>query len=276
MTRTILCLSSIPPRLPHIGPVLHSLLAQDLPAREIVLYLPRHYRRFPDWDGVLPAFPPGIVVRRTEVDHGPATKILPALHDYAGQDVNILFCDDDNLYPPHWHRRFVAARRRHPRACLCGQGHDLPDVDPASRPASRLPRATVFNAAALARHLAALPPPLPAAPPIFRRSGHVDVFLGRAGVMVRPDFFRPDVFDLPAVVWAVDDLWLSGHLESNGVAIWGEASLPNPVSQPCLRLIRPLVTSVIDGHDRRAANRACIAHFRAVAGIWRQAARDPG
>jgi hypothetical protein len=264
----VISLSTIPPRMPHLAPVLQSLLAQQSPAREVVLWLPRRYRRFPDWDGALPDLPRGVRVARCDEDWGPATKILPALAEYRGAGAEILFCDDDSLYPPHWAAAFAAARAGHPGAIIAGQGQHHADIRPEMRPAARRPRMEGWTRASLSAHLAALPPPLPPAPPVIRRSGYADQFLGRAGALVRADFFTDEVFAIPPLLWGHDDLWLSGQAEAGEVGIWCDARIPNPASVRCLRLIRPLLHDRIDGRDRDTMQAEGVAHLRATLGIW--------
>jgi hypothetical protein len=60
---------------------LECLLRQTAQVDRVILYLPKHYRRFPDYDGHLPDVPDGVEIHQTEVDYGPATKILPAAHE---------------------------------------------------------------------------------------------------------------------------------------------------------------------------------------------------
>lgn len=262
---TIITLTSIPPRFGHLGPTLASLLAQDLPAAEIVLTIPQHYRRFPDWDGSLPSVPKGVTLRRCAEDHGPATKLLPTLGHYAGQAVDILFCDDDSLYAPGWHRAFKAARAEHPRACISASAQHLPGLETAPRAPDRMPRMRRWTRATL-RDLRPLPDPAP----ILRVSGYADLLEGWAGAMVRPEFFTPALFSIPPVLWAVDDPWVSGQLEANGVPIWCSAEIPPPRRRHDVGGIEGLVASVIDGHDRDAADLACIRHCQRHLGIWGQ------
>jgi hypothetical protein len=261
---TIITLSSIPPRFAHLGPTLDSLLAQDLPAAQIILYVPERYRRFPDWDGTLPTdLPAGITLRRTPNDDGPATKILPALRDFAGQPVDLLFCDDDMLYQPGLNRRFKAARAAHPRAALCAVAHQLPGS--AYRCQPRMQR---WTAADLAQHLASQPPG-DGPTPLLRTSGHADVAEGWGAVMVRPDYFDHRVFDIPCDLWMVDDPWLSGHLALRGVPIWAGADLPHPRRRPQVqRDIAPLFYEVIDDKTRSESDAACAAYYRKL-GVWR-------
>ena len=265
---TIITLSSIPPRLPHIGPVLRSLLAQDLPAQAIHLYIPMRYHRFPDWDGAIPEFPAGITLHRVQTDHGPATKILPALRHLAGHPVDILYCDDDCLFSPGWHRAFKIAAQTRPRHCIAAMGFDLRSLAKAPRPEHRLPRPSRWNTADLAQWLAAHPAPLPDEIPHHRSSGFADIAMGHGGVLVQPDWFAQTVFDIPDESWAVDDIWLSGHLETRGIPIWVDHDIPFPRTIRPIHHIRPLMTEATNGLSRDAANQASVRYFRQTSGIW--------
>jgi hypothetical protein len=262
---TIITLSCIPPRFGHLGPTLESLLAQDLPAAQIILYVPQHYRRFPDWDGTLPSLPAGVTLRRTEKDYGPATKILPALREFAGQSVDLLYCDDDMLYDPSLNRLLKAQRAIHPNAALCPVAFDLPGS--AHR---RQPRVQRWGKAAMNRHLA--DPSNKGTPlPLVRASGYGDVMAGWGGVMVRPEFFDDRVYDIPPDLWMVDDPWLSGHLALRGVPIWACAeTLPPRRREHVQRDIAPLFFEVVDGKTRQDSDAACAAYYRKTHGIWRE------
>ena len=48
--------------------------------------------------------------------------MLPAVKEYQGQDVNILFCDDDKVYDPDWAQRFLDASTEHPNHCILEEG----------------------------------------------------------------------------------------------------------------------------------------------------------
>lgn len=261
---TIITLSSIPPRFAHLGPTLASLLAQDLPPEQIILYIPHQYRRFPDWTGTLPPIPEGVTLRRAATDHGPATKILPALQDFAGRSVDILFCDDDMFYDSGWHRRFKQLRREHPGSALCDIAHHLPVAG-----FTRRPRMRRWSPADLAAHLATLPPPLPDPAPLIRESGYADVLEGWGGVMVRPEFFDDRVFDIPSNLWMVDDPWLSGHLTLRDVPIWTNADgLPPRRRCNVGHDIAPLFFEVFDGKARHQSDQDCVEYYRSTYGIW--------
>lgn len=264
---TIISLTAIPSRFPHLGETLASLLAQSLSADEIRLNIPMRYRRFPDWDGTLPDLPKGIRLVRTDADLGPASKVLPTVADHRGQAVDILFCDDDRLYDQGWLRRFKKERARHPGAVIVEVGENFPDIGDGARPSDRMPRAHRARRGWRYRAVRALTLTM-FKPHPFRSSGYVDMLSGYAGVMVRPEFFDDEVFDIPDVLWTVDDPWLSGHLERRGVPIWLNHRGRVPEAGR-LAAADALQDFTEQGQGRVAADLAAIDYMRATYGIWK-------
>ena len=264
---TIVTLSSIPPRFGLIAPTLRSLLAQKQPVQAIHLYIPRTYRRFPDWDGSLPEVPEGVSIRRCDEDLGPATKVLPATRDYEGQDVDILFCDDDKIYDPGWHGRLKRARAAHPQCCIVEAGESLPDISDTARSGDRLPRAKRFTKKNLAYRLWRLRTLFKKKATPYTRSGYVDVLGGYGGAMVRPDWFSAEAWKIPEVLWMVDDPWLSGHLERRGVPIW-LAAKARKLEDTSAGSVDALLNLVAMDHDRVKADIAAIEYMRNTHGIW--------
>ncbi|MDS1135969.1 glycosyltransferase family A protein [Nitratireductor indicus] len=263
---TVVSLSAIPPRFSSLRPTLRSLLAQNLPVDEVRLYIPERYRRFPEWNGTLPEVPAGVIIHRTPADLGPATKLLPVLRDLEGQAVDVLVCDDDKLYHPGWHGRFKRAREQHPDACIVEVGETFPDIADTMRPADRLPRARwrpkdwryrLIRLLTLGRYK----------PNAFESSGFVDQISGYGGVMVRPGWLGPEAWDIPTVLWTVDDPWISGHLERAGIPIWLNASNKLPKDAGTGR-ISALLYHVEEGCGRVEADLAAIEYFRQTYGIW--------
>lgn len=274
----IITLTTIPPRFDSIGPTLMSLLQQDRPADEIQLYIPHSYRRFPDYDGRLPEVPNGITIVRPQDDFGPASKVLHAVRAYRGKPVEILFCDDDRHYRPDWSGVFFDARREVPDAAIAPISWTADELFTSSqkdRPQPQAVRANkLLDLPYQARHalwsLATLFGHKGEAPSHahIRTAGYRDIFQGYGGVMVRPDFFDDDVFDIPAVLWSVDDIWLSGMLAKAGTSIWAPARIKGP------RLLSahdkaPLYQAVLDGADRPTADRRCYDYMRETYGIWK-------
>lgn len=282
--RHIITLSTIPPRFADIGPTLRSLLDQRSRPEAVELYIPRSYRRFPQWGGGLPDVPQGVKIVRVDEDLGPATKILPAVKAYKGQDIELLFVDDDHHYSPDWAGRVLKLRRKLPNTALCASGLTVEKIGRPWRATEPLPRAVPaprakqqfwFNFQSMLDHVRQQDTDEPALRPGFRkidRSGYLDIAEGVNGVAVRPEYLDDAAFNIPPVLWAVDDVWISGHLARRGIRIWAEKSLNRTRAFTSLRLHYPLFRAVIDGADRSQANLACVDYMRETYGIWGGAA----
>ncbi|WBL32941.1 glycosyltransferase family 2 protein [Sinirhodobacter sp. HNIBRBA609] len=267
MTPTIVTLSSIPPRFSELGETLESLLTQSLPVQEIRLHIPERYRRFPDWDGTLPQVPAGVTIHRCAEDLGPATKILPAVRALRGHEVDLLLCDDDKIYDRDWHRRFKEQARKRPGTCIVEVGETFPDIAETHRAPDRLPRGRRLARKGIGYRLKRLLSLGWYKPHFFTQSGYVDQLSGYAGVLLRPDWFDEAVFDIPDIIWTVDDPWLSGHLERRGVPIWLNAKGRFPLMRESGNR-HALLDLVEQGHDRVMADLAAIDYFRQTYGIW--------
>jgi hypothetical protein len=281
--RHVISLSTIPPRFAAIGPTLQSLVRQRSRPEAVELYIPQSYRRFPDWGGGLPDVPEGVTIRRVDHDFGPATKVLPAARAYRGQDIELLYVDDDQHYAPDWAARFLELRKLHPEAAVCAAPSSLQRMGSRPNPDALQPRvvlAPVFldqpvyqlrrlgraavNAVLRRRSQPALRPPYR----MLEQSGYADIAEGYAGVALRPDFLDDLAFDIPPVIWAVDDVWLSGHLARRGVPIWADRRLNLSQTFLAASSTLSLFRAEIEGAGRTAANLACIDHMRATYGIW--------
>jgi hypothetical protein len=278
--RHIISLSTIPPRFADIGPPLRALLAQTSRPEAVELYIPRTYRRFPQWGGGLPEVPEGVKIVRIDEDLGPGTKILPAARAYRGQDIELLFVDDDSLYFPDWAARILKLRRKMPNTALCASGLTMDGMGLSWSAGKPLPRAVIAPRANRQlgfhfRHLLECAkrhsPDRPDLRAWFRkvdRSGYVDVAEGVAGVAIRPDYIDDLAFIVPPVLWAVDDVWISGHLARRGVRIWADKRLNCAQALVKLQLTYPLFKAVLDGANRKQANLACVDYMRKTYGIW--------
>ncbi|MCE9630544.1 MAG: glycosyltransferase family 2 protein [Planctomycetia bacterium] len=261
---TIISLTSIPPRMDRIGPTLESLLRQEARIDGVILWIPRAYRRPEFGSFTLPALPAGIEVRRCDFDHGPATKILPACAAFRGHDMRILYCDDDRIYDPGWAARLLAASDTQPGCCIAEVGEVVP-----------LTLKKAFKSTRLYRGLATATLGLFSS--MYRRgmkaleveAGRVDICKGYGGVLVRPEFFTPAAFDIPDLLWTVDDIWLSGQLALAGIPIL-KASATELSHKTDLADVAALVDYVYADHHREQANAACIRYFQEQHGIWRE------
>jgi hypothetical protein len=278
--RHVITLSSVPPRFDRIGPVLQCLLAQKLRPEAIELYIPRTYRRFPEWGGGLPEVPEGVTIVRVEEDLGPATKVLPAARARRGQAIDILYVDDDRTYGRNMTRISLGLRKHLPCAAICGAGFSLRDRYDYLVPEDPVPRMVVERNSFMTlehqwrRLLGALKsaasgrPRQRTLPKSIARSGYTDIAEGYSGVLIRPDFFDDAAFVIPPVLWAVDDIWLSGMLARRGIPIWADRKLYEFNMILEIGNVAALFDAEIDGAGRDEANRACVDYLRATYGVW--------
>lgn len=109
--KVIVSLTSIPRRFDAALPrAVESLTRQSLPC-QIVVNIPREYRK---WGAVsgddLPAMPDGVTIHRPSRDYGPATKLLGAIEYARGKAVSHIVTVDDDivLSSPHYLRYLIA------------------------------------------------------------------------------------------------------------------------------------------------------------------------
>jgi hypothetical protein len=268
---TIVSLSAIPPRFDHLGPVLEGLLAQTADIDEVRLYVPKRFRRFPDYNGALPDVPKGVRIIQPDDDLGPASKVLFAVDDLRGNDCNIIYCDDDMLYEPTRFACMIEAGLRHPDACISPAGVDVDGCVSTGVPravlaqknmAYRAKRALQIGIELISSKARDKPEMIHVA-----QSGYADIARGWGAVLIKPDFFTTDVFNIPDVLWSVDDYWLSGDMARNKTPIWAPAGIPKP-RYASGRDVDALLEATIEGHDRDGANTLCINYMRDTYGVW--------
>ena len=121
-------LTTTPKRIHTILPTLQSLLAQSMPADEIILSVPeklsRTGERFPEIPAAVQklADEGKIHIARTR-DHGPATKFVgaaQAANEAGAQDSFVIWCDDDILYSPRMVQALVENCPDKAAMGLCG------------------------------------------------------------------------------------------------------------------------------------------------------------
>lgn len=275
----VISLSSIPPRFGLIGPTLECLVAQGASADAVELYLPRSYRRFPDYDGHLPSVPAGVTVLQPDHDLGPASKVLHAAHRYRElPQAQILFCDDDRHYYEGWADRLFAEQAARPEeaVALTGWNVERTGLGPyAPRPKPRhVKRSRMLDIDYRMKRLRQIlsgagkvPIRLKPARRLVARAGYADIFEGYGGVVVRPGFFDSEAWDIPRVLWAVDDVWLSGMLARRGIRIWVPAGLYEP-KNTVADLTEALYRWRASDMTRAQLNAHCAHYLRDTYGVW--------
>lgn len=274
----IISLTSIPPRFKQLQPVVESLLSQVAPADEVRLYLPRRYRRFPEYEGQLPELPKSVRIVIVEDDFGPASKVLHAASELSGEDIPILFCDDDRIYPRNWSQGLLEAYYRRPNECIAIAGRHLHDLLPEAVQNNTCDRAKIgkeyFDPVYRYRRMRQqwqekrlITKGQKPARRLVARAGYVDLLQGYGGVLVLPTFIDALFYSIPNDLWMVDDIWLSGHLARRNIPIW----LPKR-REICQRSendhVAALRNSTFSGIDRDGSNLRAISYFQQTYGVW--------
>lgn len=96
----------------------------------------------------------------------------------------------------------------------------------------------------------------------------MDFALGCGGVSVRPDIFDDIFYDIPAGLWAVDDIWLSGSYTRKDIGIWA-SNIGKMPTETSAGNTPALASSIIEGHDRHNADRHCLSYIQEKYGIWK-------
>ena len=102
---------------------------------------------------------------------------------------------------------------------------------------------------------------------IVDKDDHTDVAQGFSGVLIDPEWLCGNELEPPDAAWAVDDLWLSGHLARQGIALRVAAAARSGM-RPAFTDAHGLQDAVIGGRDRHRANLACATLLHERYGIW--------
>jgi len=102
--------------------------------------------------------------------------------------------------------------------------------------------------------------------------GYADIAAGFGGVLVRPDFFDDDAFDIPPSMFSTDDHWLSGYLTLKGIPIWITKEVGFPYSDRHFAhpagYVTPLNRGCFDGRNQFDVCVEAVEYFRERYGIW--------
>ncbi|KJZ18298.1 glycosyltransferase family A protein [Loktanella sp. S4079] len=275
----VVSLSTIPPRFDTIDSILSCLQKQTVKVDEIRVYIPKKYRRFPDYDGSLPDVPAGVRIVQPEDDLGPASKVLFAAEELRGTDTDIIFCDDDRVYTPDWFERILAARVGNEGKCIATATldealhlrglSDIGETTPNPRP-KLFKKGLSYRAkriGQISRELRTGVKERKPFRPKYVKPGNACIAEGFGAVLVKPDFFDDLAYDIPDVLWSVDDVWLSGHMARKGIPIWQAAGFMHPeINKNSEKM--PLYQAVLDGANRDEANVSCIKYMQDTYGVW--------
>lgn len=268
----VITLTAIPPRFANLGAKFASIARQSVRPDRVQLTIPKHYRRFPGERPALPTLPDWVEVCETEMDYGPATKILPAARRWAGSATDLLVCDDDRLQDSDWVARFRRARASRPNDILCERGWNIEDRFNMSQDAPALPRAreaarggrTLSYRLKRALTLGRFHPPRR----IYETAGYVDVFEGFLGALIPVAAIPETAFDIPDVIWTVDDVWISGMAATNGTFVWAHGEARPVYSDGHFDRVASLRHHVEQGVGRVGADQLAVEYLREHHGVW--------
>ncbi len=255
----IVTLTTIPSRVKSLQPVIDNIIKQSLPPDRIELYIPKEYKKR-SFSSIDPYdFPNGCDIIYCDEDYGPATKILPAIQKYKNQNVTLIYCDDDRLYDEDWIKRLVYMSEQYPNSCISENGFSLAWLffklwQKQLRIRYKLLRILSLGIWNPKRKMPS------------ENEGFYDIAEGFGGVLIKPHFFPSEVFDIPDILWTVDDIWLSGMMEKNGINI--RKSRLQKSTAIDIQNSDPLHAYVYKNHNRFDANMLCIKYFIDKYGIW--------
>ncbi|KAK9832333.1 hypothetical protein WJX74_006829 [Apatococcus lobatus] len=225
----VVCLSSIPSRLPLVRPVLNHLLNQSRPAEAIFLVLPWWSTREGSFYNI-PSFllehgeyEGKVSLLRTSVDWGPATKFVPIIQELKTQgleDARVIVVDDDQMYPWEMVEAYDRWSQSLPDSAFTLRGHKMLD-QPTSW--DRIAYGNIIHSYELAEVTC------------------VDIITAVGSYMVRPRFFTPELWETLYIFEIhgntstrlkgarnADDIWISGMLARQGVS---RSAIPGRLEQ---------------------------------------------
>ena len=268
----VLTLTSIPPRFANLPRKFKALEKQTQKPDFVELNIPKAYRRFPGELPVLPTLPDWVSVKYCEVDYGPASKVLPTAERWRTKEADLLVCDDDRLPDHRWIERIAKTRAERPDDIITERGWNINERFGNIRTDLDLPRAihdltggrSVAYRFKRAISFGTLHPPRK----LFRHSGYIDIFEGFLGVLIPSAALPPAAYDIPEIIWTVDDVWLSGMAYHNGVKVWAH-NTPRPVfSDGYYDKLSSLRDFTHVEYNRERADRYAVDYLRNTYGIW--------
>ena len=192
--KVVVSLTTIPDRIGKISPTLYSILNQTVRVDEIRINIPYYSMK-----GEKYVIPYGIKdlenikIRRVDKDLGPATKLLPT-SKYEKYDTKIIVIDDDSVYGSCFVENLVKTfKKRKERDVITTYGSDI-NIGSCER---------IYN--------------------FYRGNKHVHRLFGCGGYILTPDMLPKEIYDYsdaPKDAIYVDDNWISGWLNLNGIKIY--------------------------------------------------------
>lgn len=235
--------------------------AQSVPPDAVELYIPEEYNTrdlgIPDMSKIPSEFEVNVCDR----DFGPATKVLPAAKKYRGQEIALIYCDDDRDYDREMISTLMSVFNIDTKTAAANEVVKVSRALLKAKYEQRKGTYRLLRACSLGiwdpKNKGGLANQLIAA--------------GMGGVAIAPDWLKDEAFEIPDLFRPVDDVWLSGQLTANGVTIsraGQRRSGERVIHGRDVTLIDPLTRYEHDGMDRAAADAACVEYFQENKKIW--------
>lgn len=268
MSQIIVTLTTIPSRINYIQTTIDSILNQTLKPNKIELYIPKEYKKRSLGKINLDELPVGCEIIFCENDYGPATKILPALKKYENQDVILIYCDDDRIYEKNWIKRLISQSKNYPNDCITDEGANIGWYLFRGWESKNRFKYRFFRILSLGLWKLKVKQ-------FSKEENLTDTAMGYGGILVKPKFFPAKVFDIPDLLWTVDDIWLSGMMTKNGINIRITAHKVRSKEvtlQQNQKAIKDsaLTTYVYKGFNREDLNCLAIKYFIDNYKIWKE------
>ena len=104
---------------------------------------------------------------------------------------------------------------------------------------------------------------------IYEAAGYVDVFEGFLGALIPVSAISEAAFDIPEVIWTVDDVWISGMAALNGTYVWAHNEARPVYADGRFDRIAALRHHVEQGIGRDGADRMGVEYLRQHHGVWK-------
>ncbi len=195
--------------------------------------------------------------------------------EHWGTNTRIIYCDDDRYPEKTWLRSFINSSYKNPNSAIVSHGFNLTKFGLNSRfPKAKKLRVINNPRYIFKRILQKLNETIsgePSQKPArieFKKSGFVDIASGLGGCSIKPEFFCEKAFQIPEIIWTVDDIWLSGMLEYRDIGIWASNSIPVPIDGP-FAYVNGLYNFKYKQYDRHSAELKCVKYMQEKFNIWK-------
>eukprot|EP00797_Seminavis_robusta_P012008 Sro191_g082250.2 (479) ;mRNA; r:49976-51412 len=200
--RVVVSLTTTPPRIKGILPVLLSLKRQSRVPDEIYFNVPQYSKRF-NQEYVVPKALQKLswlTLNMDCEDYGPATKLIPTLEKETDPDTLIINVDDEYIYPPDLVESLLHQHLKAPYIAFANAGQMI-DTDHFSSTGVRVRSACRYDTSQWKKQLAA-----------------VDILEAFQGAIYRRDFFSLEsIKNIPSNCLTTDDIWISAELAKKGI-----------------------------------------------------------